>query len=244
MEKNSYTFKLLYNVLYKIRDLLKKEIFDTAAKYCEGNVLDVGGRDFFFKAKKNGFKFSQWTNLEVNKEEYYPTNDDLFKFVIGDGCNLKFKNNTFDTVLNIHVLEHVFEPILMVKEAARVLKNGGYAIFLVPNSSILHLAPGHYYNFTRFWIEKVMDKYGLEIIELKPLGGLWQTIASRLAHFFLKSARVAGMSTNKNHRNIIFYLLFPLAFLYALINIPLTLVLSLGDLTEDPNDHLVVVKKR
>jgi len=236
-------FKFLYIFLYAGRDFLRSDLFVKIRKYSKGHVLDIGGRDFFIRAKNKGIKFSKWTTIEISSEEYYPVDDSRFLFEVGDGCNLKYKNETFDTILNIHVLEHVFEPIKMVKEAARVLKKGGYAIFLIPSSAPLHLAPQNYYNFTKFWIEEVMARSGLKIIELKPLGGLWQTITARLFYFFLKSARVTGMSTKDNRRNFFFYLLFPLTCVYALLSIPVTLFFTLGDLTEDPNDHLVVVKK-
>lgn len=244
MRKNSFLYKLLYKALYFGRDLLDQDIFPTIEKYCKGNVLDVGGRDFFIKAKSHKVIFSKWTTVESSLDEYRTTNDERHSLVLGDGCNLKFGNNTFDTVLNLHVLEHVFEPVKMIKEAARVLKRNGYAIFLVPNAATLHMAPDHYYNFTRFWIEKAIQEAGLKIVKLKPLGGLWRTIAVRLFYFFLKSVRVSGMTTKQDRRNIFFYALFPLAFLYAMVNIPLTLLLSLGDLTEDPNDHLVVARKK
>ena len=243
MKKYSFTYNFLYKVLYLGRDFFRRDIFTTIKKYCKGDVLDVGGRDFFQKAKARGVRFSKWTTLESTIDEYYSVDDKRYQFVLGDGCKLKYKNSSFDTVLNLHVLEHVFEPIQMVKEAARVLKKGGCAIFLIPNGATLHMAPHHYYNFTRFWIEKVMQDQGLKIVECKPLGGLWQTITARLFYFFLKSARVPGMGTNYDRRNLFFYFLFPAATLYALINIPFTLLFSLGDLTEDPNDHLVVVKK-
>lgn len=244
MKKNGLSYKLLYKVLYFGRDLLDQDIFSTLEKYCKGNVLDVGGRDFFIKIKSHNVTFSKWTTVESSLNEYYPTDDKRHHFVLGDGCNSKFGNSTFDTVLNLHVLEHVFEPIQMVKEASRVIKKSGYAIFLIPSGATLHMAPNHYYNFTRFWIEEAMQEAGLKIIELKPLGGLWKTITVRLFYFFLKSARVPGMTTKYDKRNIFFYVLFPLASLYAIVNIPLTLLLSLGDLTEDPNDYLVVARKK
>lgn len=244
MKKNDLVYNYLYKLLYIGRDFFRRDMFTVIRKYCKGNVLDVGGRDFFLKAKAHGVIFSRWTNLESTFDEYYPVIDSRYQFVVGDGCELKFKDNTFETVLNLHVLEHVFEPIQMVKETSRVLKKNGYAIFLIPNSATLHMTPHHYYNFTRFWIKKVMEDQGLKIIELKPLGGLWQTISARLFYFFLKSIRVSGMSTKYDRRNLVFYLLFPAACLYALVSIPITLFFSLGDLTEDPNDHLVVVKKR
>ena len=156
---------------------------------------------------------------------------------------MKFKDNSFDTVLNIQVLEHVFEPIKMVKEISRVLRPGGYAMFLIPQTATLHLAPYHYYNFTRYWILKAMKKSNLKIIKIEPIGGLFSSVASNLLYFFLQSFRVKGMSSEDNKRNFLFYLFFPLTFLYALINIPIFLFFSLGDLSEEPNNHFVVVKK-
>lgn len=243
MSKHSFAYNLIYKLLYSGRDFLRASIFSTIKKYCRGDVLDVGGRDFFLKAVKRQVNFSKWVTLEISNDEYYPDKDPRHIFVIGNGCNLKFKNNSFDTVLNFHVLEHVYEPIKMVKEAARVLKKDGYAIFLIPCSATLHMAPDHYYNFTRFWVEKVFQEHGLEIAELKPLGGLWQTITARLFYFFLKSVRMTGMSTKFDKRNALFYFLFPLASLYAIVSIPMTLLFSTGDLTEDPNDYLVVARK-
>lgn len=244
MRKYSFAYNFLYRVLYIGRDFLRRDMFTAVRKYCNGKVLDVGGRDFFLKAKDRKVTFSKWITVEPTLDGYYPIDDKRYQFVLGDGCALKFKNNTFDTVLNLHVLEHVFEPIKMVKETARVLKKNGYAIFLIPSSATLHMAPDNYYNFTRFWIERVMYNHGLKIVELMPLGGLWTTIATRLFYFFLKSARVTGMSTKYARRNILFYLILPLASVYAVISIPITLLFSLGDLTEDPNDHLVVAKKQ
>lgn len=243
MRKYSTSYNLLYTALYFGRDLLRKDIFRVLKKYTKGRVLDVGGRDFFLRAKKQGMKFDSWVAIEPTMDEYYNIDDPQYKFELGDGCNLKYKNATFDTIINLHVLEHVFEPIKMIKETSRVLKPNGHAIFLIPNAATLHMAPGHYYNYTRFWIEEVMKQNNLKIVLLKPLGGLWKTIAARFFYFFLKSVRIPGMTTKDDKRTIFFYVLFPFAAVYALISIPLCLFLSLGDLTEDPNDNLVVVKK-
>ena len=61
--------------------------------------------------------------------------------------------------------------------------------------------------------------------------------------FFFHSMRVKGFSDKANKRNILFYLLFPFMVLYALIAIPITLLFSLGDLNEEPNNHLVLATK-
>lgn len=233
----------IFNILFWFRNIRSKALFVALEKYCSGNVLDVGGGDFYQVVKKRKIKFSTWTTLDPSKKHQSNINDRKFKYIIGDGCQMPFKGNKFDIVLNIQVLEHVFDPLKMISEISRILKPQGYGIFLIPQTCTLHGAPHNYYNFTRFWVEEAMGKNNLKIIELKPLGGIWSSMASHLFYFFFQSMRFFGMSPRECQRNIFFYILYPLMFLYALINIPICLFLSLGDLTEEPNNHLVVVRK-
>lgn len=240
MAQKSFMLKFLYWV----RNLRSREIFKTLKQYCKGDVLDVGGGDFYKTAKKQGLDFNTWTTLDTAKENTLSIKDENFKFVLGDGCKMPFEDNKFDTVLSVQVLEHVLTPIKMVEEIARVLKPNGHCIFLIPQTATLHLAPHHYYNFTKFWIKKVMEKANLKILQIKPLGGIWSSMASHLFYFFLQSVRFKGMSVKESQRNIFFYLLYPVMILYAVVSIPICLFLSLGDLTEEANNHLVIVQKK
>ncbi len=174
-----------------VRNWRARELFEALRLYCRGKVLDVGGWDFYLEVRQDRkINFDSWTNLEVEENQLLELqNDPRYKTVIGDGCQMGFENNSFDTVVNIQVLEHVFEPIKMVKEIGRVVKAGGHAIFLIPGTSVLHMAPEHYYNFTRFWIKKAVQEAGLSIIEFKPIGGRWNTIATHLFRFFFQSRR-------------------------------------------------------
>lgn len=230
-------------LFYFARNVRSREMFESLQNYSLGDVLDVGGGDFYQKAIQKRLMFNSWTVLEVSKTKFHRTNDSRIIQVVGDGCKINFRENSFDTVLNIQVLEHVFEPILMVNEMSRVLKENGHMILLVPQTSTIHMAPYHYYNFTRYWIKEMMQHAGLKILELKPIGGVWSSMASHLLYFFLQSARYPGMSTRENKRNVFFYLLYPLMVIFAVIAIPICLILSIGDLNEEPNNYLVVVKK-
>lgn len=234
---------IILKTLYKFRDIRSKVLFTSLRKYCRGDVLDVGGGHFYLTAKSSRIPFSSWTNLESDRGSQIKTKDKEYKFVLGDGCAMKFKDRSFDTVLNIQVLEHVFEPIKMVREVSRVLRPGGYALFLLPQTATLHLAPFHYQNFTRYWILRAMKESKLEVVRIDSLGGLFSSLASNLFYFFLQVFRVGGMSTKDNKRNVMFYLFLPLTFVYALINIPILLIFSLGDLSEEPNNHFVVARK-
>ncbi len=234
---------LSLKVMYWARNLRSRQMFKVLKKYCRGNVLDVGGWDFHLTASKWKLSFDSWTVLDNSKRGTGRIEDTRVRFVFADGCRMPFAADKFDVVLNVQVLEHVFEPMKMVAEIARVLKPGGRGIFLVPQTSNLHLAPRHYYNFTRFWIKEAMSRSGLRVLELRPLGGAWSTLASRMVFFFFQAFRLGRSSTPEVKRNVFYYLLFPFMVLYAVVNIPICMLLSLGDLREEANNHLVVVSK-
>ena len=231
-------------LLYAARDLRSRALLAALRARSKGAVLDVGGWDYVTTAIAKAVPFESWTVLEPTLGRAWERPDPRVRMVRGDGCAIGFASASFDTVLCIQVLEHVHEPGVMVAEIARVLRPGGTAILLVPQTSNMHLAPHWHANLSRFWLEQALPRAGLEIDELRPLGGFWSTIASRLVYFFFHSARVEGMSVPEYRRNAFFFVLWPLMALYALASIPVCLLFSLGDLSEEPNNHLVVARKR
>ena len=131
----------------------------------------------------------------------------------------------------------------MVDELARVLKPGGHGILLIPQTSTMHLAPNFYYNFSRFWIFEAMKRANLELIEFRALGGIWSSMASHLVYFVLQASRRPGMSDSAIKRRPMFWLLLPVQLLFAAIATPICMLLSMGDLQEEPNNHTLVVRK-
>jgi SAM-dependent methyltransferase len=226
-----------------MRDLRSRELFSTLRQHCEGSVLDVGGWNFYQTAIKEKVNFLTWTVVEPSLDKMEPPTDQRVCLMQGDGCGLVFQDNSYDTVISVQVLEHVFEPNKMFAEFIRVLKPGGKGIIMVPQTSNIHLAPHHHYNFTRFWCEEASRIQGVNILLLKPLGGFWSSLASRLVLFFFQSFRCQGMTSKDCSRNLFFYVLFPLMSLFAVAAIPICLFFSLGDLSEEPNNLLLVIKK-
>jgi hypothetical protein len=51
------------------------------------------------------------------------------------------------------------------------------------------------------------------------------------------------MSSRQCRRGPLFYVLWPFMALFAVLAIPVCLVFSLGDLAEEPNNHLVVARR-
>jgi len=227
-----------------IRNLTSQSMFTCLAKYCVGHVLDLGGAWFYRYVKNKSLNFTSWTSLDIDEQKLRWEGDPKHRVIVGDGCNLPLPSESVDTVLNIQVLEHVMEPLKMVSEIGRVLKYNGHAILLIPQTACVHQIPCVYYNFTYYFIEEALKSTRLKMVEYHALGGSWRTILFRHVCILLQASRIPGYSCKKtNTRNLAFYVLFPLMVAYIVISMPLLMLFSLGDLIEEPNNHLVVVRK-
>ena len=234
---------MLKSFLYFLRNLRYRKIFYILHKYCTGNVIDIGGWDFCLTAHKIKIPFDHWTVIE-NDPSHFPKIDiSNISIKQMDGCNLFYGDNEFDTSICIQVAEHVFTPQKLFEENVRVLKKGGFGIFMVPQTSNLHGTPFHFQNFTKFWCREICRKNNVELIEHYALGGTWSTIASRLLYTPFQMLNVSTFTYPEVKRNFFFYLLTPIALLFILIAFPITLFLSLGDLEEEANNHIFVFRK-
>jgi 2-polyprenyl-3-methyl-5-hydroxy-6-metoxy-1,4-benzoquinol methylase len=108
-----------------------------------GQILDIGSADGVFskvildKSKAKGLVGIDVLKSSVDWANKHWKGTGKMKFMVGYAHELKFKTNTFDAVVALEVLEHVFKPKQVLKEVKRVLKKSGYAIFLVPTDSPL-----------------------------------------------------------------------------------------------------------
>lgn len=89
--------------------------------------------------------------------------------VLGVGEELPFKDNSFDGVLSLNVLEHVKDPFLCAREMARVMKPGGALYCVVPFLQPFHAFPHHYYNMSHEGLANLFADY-LEIEKQEVLG--------------------------------------------------------------------------
>lgn len=53
----------------------------------------------------------------------------------GDVFSQNFASDSFDAIFSSHILEHVPDPIALIKESLRVLKSGGIFVVVTPNAS-------------------------------------------------------------------------------------------------------------
>ena len=235
---------LITALRYKGRDMRSGALFDALRAQPRGAVLDVGGGAFVTTAVEVGVDFTAWTIVEPSAADLPSVDDPRVIGVEGDGCALDFPDGTFDTVLSIQVLEHVFEPIRMFEELHRVARPGATIIVMAPQTANIHHAPHHYQNLTRYWLEEAARHVDAEIVSYVAMGGAWSSTASRLLLQDPAAFGVGGYAHPGVRRGWKFWALFPLGVVTSIITFPLAMLLSLGDLEEEANNHLIVLRKR
>lgn len=102
------------------------------------------------------------TNLEYIGMDYTGTAPDL----LGDAHALPFRDNSFDFILSLAVLEHLRHPIVAMCEARRVLKPGGLFI-----GSVAFLEPFHmdsYYHHTHLGTLNTLRSAGFDVHQVAP----------------------------------------------------------------------------
>jgi SAM-dependent methyltransferase len=153
-----------------------------AKGYAKGRLLDVGCGQKPYKSL-----FSHTVNEHIGIElpllESANKREDRDMDVYGDALNLPFKSNCFDTILSTQVLEHVVEPKQMLREAYRVLREGGYIILTAPMVGELHEVPNDYYRYTIYGLRYLAESVGFEIISIKARSGFWGVIGQGLSSY-------------------------------------------------------------
>lgn len=103
--------------------------------------LGTGGGEFMSVLKKRGYNVIGLDILpnKILLEKGY----DIRKCDLNEG--LPFKKSSFDVVIGLEVLEHLYNPYEMMKEIRRVLRAGGYAIISMPNTASIFSRIGQLY---------------------------------------------------------------------------------------------------
>lgn len=205
--------------------LLLGETKKVVKKYCRGKVLDVGAGRLAYKSL-----------LEKHCEEYKSidfkkTNPELD--YVGDAQNMNvIVDESFETVFCSQMLEYVPEPQKVFSEMERILKPGGHAIISVPFLGYLHNEPNDFFRYTKHSLRFMSEKVGLEMVEIKEVGGFFSYIGYVWSTLFL--VFFAGFSGS--------------ALIALIVNIPVShMFIFLDKLTGNkkiiPPNYLLVLEK-
>lgn len=166
----------MYNWL--VYSVLDPALEKSLREYSTGKLLDIGCGEKPYEGIAKKYN-SEYVGLDHVDTFHDKSKIDLF----GTAYKIPKENEYFDTILCTEVLEHLEEPDLAIKEAARVLKTGGYAIYTVPFFWHLHEEPRDFYRYTKYGLKYLFEKNGFEIAKLIPLSGFWITFGQEFVYY-------------------------------------------------------------
>ena len=174
---------LVLNPFFHARWCLRGGIKKTA-NHLTGSLLDVGCGS---KPYRNYFSATKYTGLDTDNSGHQHHDEDID--VIYDGKIFPFGDKEFDSVLCNQVLEHVFEPALLLNETNRVLKTGGKCLFTVPFVWDEHEQPYDYARYSSFGLKYLFEQHGFKVVEQYKLMTDFRVIIQLTNGYFYKLTR-------------------------------------------------------
>jgi len=127
-----------------------------------GTVLDLGGE-----------KGSEY--LSYLQGEFEVTALNLDESAVPDILHdlekpLPIADKSYDNVLLINVLEHIFDYHQLLNEAIRVVRPGGSIVIVVPFLFPIHPSPSDFWRFSGQTLERLLTSLNLEQVRVHALG--------------------------------------------------------------------------
>lgn len=171
-------------VLYRLRCLVDLQLATIdkqlvpALVALNGSVLDVGAGESPWRAFLS--KECSYQGIDVYNASEYGMPRDVPDVTYYDGTVMPLQDSAVDNVICIEVLEHTKDPMLLLREARRVLRMGGLLLLTVPWSARLHHLPFDFHRFTRERLRDMLAEAGFSKIEIRERGSDVCAIANKL----------------------------------------------------------------
>ena len=144
------------------------------------NVIDIGcsGNSFLYVFNNSFHKsFFDLANLPLKQ---YSSKIYLYP-VCGDILRLPYRNDSFDFVCALDVLEHIKDDQMAVSEISRILKKNGIVVITVPHKMKYYTFQdrliGHYRRYEINQIKGLFKKYKLQALKFFGIYGQLMRVA-------------------------------------------------------------------
>ena len=120
-----------------------------------------------------------------------------------DLTNLTFENNFFDIIICSHVLEHISDDKLAIKELYRVLKEDGWGLIIVPiDSNLENTIEGLEIKDLKirkelFGLEDHVRQYGLDFIDRLRNAGFYVKLDNYINDLDESTLKKFGLNTDE-----------------------------------------------
>ncbi|MEJ1934843.1 class I SAM-dependent methyltransferase [Nostoc sp. NIES-2111] len=133
-------------------------------------ILDAGAGSQPYRELFNHCRYEA-ADFEMVDKEYAKST------YVCDLSSIPVESERFDAIALNQVLEHLSEPLRVLRELRRVLKPGGRMICTAPLFYEEHEVPFDFYRYTQFAWRKMMEDVDLKIEKLDWLEGYFGTVA-------------------------------------------------------------------
>jgi SAM-dependent methyltransferase len=197
--------------LYLLHDFGK----EAAASVAKGSlVLDAGAGQGRYKSDFSHTSYFG-VDLAIGDNAWDYSNLDAYSDLVA----LPFADNTFDAVLCIQVLEHVPEPLSVLREIARVLKPGGRLFLSAPQSWAQHQKPHDFFRYTSYGLRHLFERAGMHTESIRNMGDYFWYLSFMLFNInqwiFPRGMRGRWLTWPIRGLNgIVFQLILPLILYY------------------------------
>lgn len=145
------------------KSFLRREEYKALSQLSiDGEILDVGG------SKKSGYHELIKGNHRIVTGNIDPTYSADLIFDAEEAW--PFRDSSFDGVLFINVLEHLYHYDRALAEAHRVLKSNGVIAGVVPFMLNVHGTPNDYFRYTKSALERLLVDKGFKEVRIRELG--------------------------------------------------------------------------
>ncbi|WP_415356583.1 methyltransferase domain-containing protein [Halioglobus sp. Uisw_031] len=138
-----------------------------------GLIIDIGG------GRNSDYIQFMEKEKSVSLESFDPKSGQSINFEVD---NLPAENSSYDTVLFLNVMEHIYNHKHIVNEVYRISREGGVVIGFVPFMMWYHADPSDYFRYTHECLERIFKEAGVDSYEIESISRGPFTVAS---HFFL-----------------------------------------------------------
>ncbi|UCD33221.1 MAG: class I SAM-dependent methyltransferase [Desulfobacterales bacterium] len=154
------------------------DLIEARTKHKKGKLFDIGCGYGFFLQEMN-IRGWQVSGLEISKTGRQFARNTMDLTVFSEPLeHLSLPNNAFDVVTLFYVIEHVLDPLLLLKEINRILKSNGLVLIRWPHTTPivkilgplskkldLYHTPFHLYDFSLNTMASFLAYAGFSSIE-------------------------------------------------------------------------------
>lgn len=168
---NTYSFRRYFVDRFFIENI---HVFQPGSE-----ILDIGGK----KNNKRGFFNIEDSDLKVKYLNIEMADE---PDILAKAEEMPVKEGTFDGAILGEVIEHIYNPTIVLHEAFRILKKGGALLITTPFMFHVHGDPYDFGRYTDEWYRQKLSEIGFKRIEVDRHGDVWAVLGNIMKYIKMK----------------------------------------------------------